>query len=105
MGAEVPDEVTLRRGERATISLPSASGGGYRWTVSVDDEVIDARVQVLPPEAPGEPPSSGAAPERLVIDARRPGNATLSLTLARRWEADAPAARQTIRVTVEPDRD
>ena len=38
--ADLPDRVTVRRGQTQIVRLPSAAGGGYRWQATVEDDAI-----------------------------------------------------------------
>jgi hypothetical protein len=37
---DLPERVSIPRGQEQVVRLPSSAGAGYRWQASVDDEAI-----------------------------------------------------------------
>lgn len=95
------DQVRLRVGERTTIRLPGLGTVGYRWTSHVSGDAVTASVTPAPrEEIEGRPPGV-SVDEIAVIEARRPGRATVTLEQRRSWEnKPEPQDRRVVEVTV-----
>lgn len=104
--AGLPQALTLTVGRTVQLPLRSAMGAGNSWQSRVDNDNVDARLVVLPPNrddqpAGGLPPGTSSATEVLVLTGIRPGTATLTLRLGRPWEPGDPLAVHHIGLTVE----
>ena len=99
---DLPDQVTLRRGENQIVRLPSSAGAGYRWQASVeDDAIVSAEVRF---DRALTTASGGAAfsPHELLLLGARTVGATQVYCMQRRgWERDTlPLATYTLTVSV-----
>lgn len=104
---DLPDRVSIRRGEEQVIRLPSSAGAGYRWQASVDDEAIvsaEVRFERATTSASGAPAFSPH--ELLTLEGRAVGATLVQCVQRRGWEQDMlPLARYTLAVTVVAGRD
>ena len=108
----LPRTVILRAGDRIEIPLPSYFGSGNIWSVTAVSGQEVARVWVelaggpAVPDGPGngitEPPALTLIPERAVVSALAPGEATWRLVLARTFGPSIPIAAHDLQVTVVP---
>ena len=95
------DQVRLRVGERTTIRLPGLGTVGYRWTSHVSGDAVTVTVTPAPREEIDGRPPGVSVDELAVIEAHRPGHATVTLEQRRSWEnRPAPPDRRVIEVTV-----
>jgi predicted secreted protein len=96
----VENQVTLKVGERSTIRLPGLGTVGYRWTSHVSGDAVTVSVSPAPrEEIEGRPPGA-SVDEIAVIDARHPGEATVTLEQSRSWETKKPHDRRVVQVIV-----
>ena len=96
--------VSLRPGERVTISLASNPTTGYSWQVVAIDEALLEMVAEpeYQPEAKAEGLVGAGGTESFLFQALAPGEATLTLGYARPWEVDvAPIETFSVHVVVE----
>ena len=94
----LPEHLDLPVGQAATVELPAAHGG-YDWSVtSSAPDVVAAAVQLGEAPGQGATPTSGSAPQRLVIEPRARGSAELELRLARPWQPQEPLAVHRLQV-------
>lgn len=103
---ELPTSLTVTVGEVGTIALPSYSGGGYAWSVTMPDgaRTVEAQVETGPVPRPAavpgaEPPPMTVAPEQLAVRGVSPGTVRCRLVLQRPFEP-RPAAKHDITVEV-----
>lgn len=102
MGDELTS-VTLRRGERASVRLPGLGAVGYEWThrVEGDTGAVEVSISTAPAEEIAGRPPGTSVDELAVLQARRPGRATVLLEQRRPWESKPnPQNRRVIEVTV-----
>ncbi|MBB2891886.1 protease inhibitor I42 family protein [Flexivirga oryzae] len=100
-GVDVPEQLTLRVGQSASVRLPGLGTAGYRWTDHRDSDAVDATWQRGFDGADTRRAVGMSAPETVTLTGRRPGTATVDLVQARPWESpDAALHRQRITVTV-----
>jgi predicted secreted protein len=104
---ELPTHVTLPiHGERV-LRLPSAAGGGYRWSASVDDDTVvqaETRFDDAAKNQTGHP--AFGAHELLTLRGCGAGNARVRCRQRRSWEPEGPSlAEHTLTVTVVADHD
>jgi predicted secreted protein len=80
---ELPEELSLRTGEEASVLLPSRAGAGYVWEAIVEDEaVVEASTQFEP--AIGE--RTFNPNELLTLRGRSAGTTSVRLVQRRTWE-------------------
>jgi hypothetical protein len=96
----LPEEASLRVGERWRADLRSGAGGGYLWTVQGGADVVSCRVVTGPLPEAGDPPSAVAAPVALEVIGLAPGEAVLQLRLGRPWDPTAVLAEASVAVRV-----
>lgn len=102
---DLPSELVLTAGERATVRLAGHGTAGYLWTAHVGepDDVVrvsieSAQAQPLPGESRG-----GSVDELLAVQALDSGSVTVHLELARPYRPPRPPiAQHDIRVIVVP---
>jgi predicted secreted protein len=99
---DLPDRVTLRRGEDQIVRLPSAAGAGYRWQASVDDDaIVSADVRFDQAVATAAGGAAFSPHELLVLAARTTGATRVHCVQRRGWERDVlPLTTYTLTVTV-----
>jgi predicted secreted protein len=90
--------VELHVGETTTVRLAGRGTAGYRWTAVVSSDAVS--VSVSP--APGGRSLPGSASDEIAtIEARHPGEATVTLEQRRSWENRAePVDRHVLKITV-----
>ena len=99
-GPAGPSAVTLSAGEELTIRLPENPTTGYRWSVNPDSfggvlTLLDSSYE------PGGPGVGAAGVRTFRFAATAAGTAQVTLSLARSWEAAAPAEQYSLAVTVD----
>ena len=108
--SNLPREVIVKVGERQAVVLPSYSGSGNNWSITLVRGEEVARVWIEPLEIPdvAEPPDKGTTepPDLMLVQdcvmvlGLAPGKATCQLTLARSFEPTKPTATHEFHVTV-----
>jgi hypothetical protein len=108
--SDLPREVIVEVGARQTIVLPSYSGSGNNWSITIVRGEEVARVWIEQPEMldVAEPPDKGTTEppdlmlvqECVIVLGLAPGKATWQLTLARSFGATQPTATHQFDVTV-----
>lgn len=108
--SHLPSKLTLHRGERTDLELPSYGGSGNYWSAQpvAGEEVASVSVATAAAEAPrpergAEPPAAAPVPERAVIEGVLPGRARCRLILGRSFEEGAPTAEHEIEIEVVED--
>ena len=101
---DLPSELVLTVGERATVRLVGHGSAGYLWTARVGEPggVADASVEAAPaePRPPGEL-RGGSIDELLAVQALGYGRVTVHLELARPYRPPRPPlAEHDIQVIV-----
>jgi predicted secreted protein len=97
---DAPAEVRAQVGDDLVVRLPDQSGStGYQWTVVDVPDVLTPDGDGLVP-ADGGPTPGAAGAHLFSFRAVGAGTGTLSLALARAWEAE-PARRVAVLVVVE----
>lgn len=94
----VPERVELDVGEQRTLPLPNRAAGGYRWSVDVSGDCVDASISYAESE-----PRSGSDSmlgQVLQLAGVRAGEALLTLSERRSWEQGEPADAVQVRVLV-----
>lgn len=91
--------ISARPGDRIIVRVPENPTTGYHWrAVPSDPALLELQSdQFMPPAS--EAPGSGGV-RTLQYLARGAGNASVTLELARPWEANAPRSQFKIQVTV-----
>jgi predicted secreted protein len=104
---DLPERVSIPRGQEQVVRLPSSAGAGYRWQASVDDEAIvgaEVRFERAMTTASGAPAFSPH--ELLTLEGRAVGATRVHCVQRRGWEEDVlPLANYTLAVTVVGGRD
>jgi predicted secreted protein len=93
--------ITLRPGEKHTLSLKGRGAAGYSWssTVEGDEGVVAVAIQGAggpPPAPPGLPQAASSADEQATIEALRPGRATIRFAQRRSWQPEKPPLEQHV---------
>jgi predicted secreted protein len=103
--SELPEELTLRAGEKETVQLPSSAGAGYVWEATVDDEaVVEASMQFERADEAAVGRKTFSRNELLTIRGRKAGTTTVRLVQRRTWERDVePIAAHALTVNVAAD--
>jgi inhibitor of cysteine peptidase len=93
--------ISAKPGDRIVVRVPENPTTGYQWRAEpADSGVLELQSdQFMPPasQAPG-----GGGVRTLQYLARGAGNTSVTLQLARSWEANAPQSQFKIQVTVSP---
>ena len=101
----LPEHVTLPIRSERVLRLPSAAGGGYRWSATVDDDAVvkaETCFDDAATTAAGHP--TFGAHELRTLRACRAGTAHVRCRQERSWEHEiAPLAEHTLTVTVVAD--
>jgi len=93
--ASTAETVAVAPHDRVIIHIEETPTTGYRWTVDLSDDVLTVDSDDFRATVGGMP---GAAGERtVVLRTTRPGRSTVTLRLAREWEAE-PA--RTVRLDI-----
>jgi predicted secreted protein len=100
---DLPDRLTLQRGEDKIVRLPSAAGAGYRWEATVDDEsVVGAHVAFDSALTTAGGGAAFSPDELLTLRGRAIGATRVRCVQRRGWEREAqPLAEHTLLVNVE----
>jgi predicted secreted protein len=87
------DDVRLEVGEELEVVVEENATTGFEWRARTDPgdvvQVVDSRF-----EAPDSPAAGAAGTRRVVVVARRAGDAVLTLELRRHWETSGPPGRR-----------
>jgi predicted secreted protein len=96
--ADAATGITVQAGEEFFIALPSNVSTGYSWTQVLPNDLVvayEGNVRQPAPQAiPGAP-----GQQIFIYHANRSGTATITLTLTRAFEPDAPP-QKTLTYTV-----
>jgi predicted secreted protein len=105
---DLPTKITLRVGDHISLPVTGAGTVGYFWRIEVsgDQEAVAATICPRdPPPTVEEPrePRGYSAPQALLLQAQKPGKATIKLKLMRAWtEPRPPREEHQLEVTVQP---
>jgi hypothetical protein len=103
---DLPSELVLTVGERATVRLAGHGSAGYLWTAHVSEPGGVADVSVEAATAEPRPPGElrgGSVDEFLAVKALGSGHVTVHLELARPYRPPRPPlAQHDIQVIVVP---
>jgi predicted secreted protein len=104
---ELPDEISLRPGEEATVLLPSHAGAGYVWEADVDDEAVaEASTQFEGADDAAVGQRTFSRNELLTLRGRSAGTTCVRLVQRRTWERDVePIGAHALTVTVVADKE
>lgn len=102
---KLPDEISLRPGEEATVLLPSHAGAGYVWEAKVDDEAVaEASTQFEGADDAAVGQRTFSQNELLTLRGRSAGTTCVRLVQRRTWERDVePIGAHALKVTVVAD--
>jgi predicted secreted protein len=102
---ELPEEVSLRPGEEATLFLPSNAGAGYVWEAEVDDEAVaEASTQFEGADDAAVGGRTFSENELLTLRGRSAGTTSVRLFQRRTWEKDVePIGAHILTVNVADD--
>lgn len=89
--------VTATPGDRIVIRIPENATTGYQWQVEHVADPLELESSEMTPPAEAAPGAGGE--RRVVLRARRPGQARVALKLQRTWERK-PTERFEFDVTV-----
>jgi predicted secreted protein len=97
--ADLPDLLTLRRGERCAVELPSMTAAGYRWIAEVDGCAVAITRQGS--SGAEERPDVGSGTEEVwVLTGRTAGRARIRLRQRRPWDDCADRVLHVVLVEV-----
>ena len=104
---KLPDQLTLRRGQKQVVRLPSSAGGGYRWQATADDDsIVGAEVAFDHAVTTAAGEAAFSPHELLTLEGRAIGATRVYCVQRRGWERDTlPLGEHALIVNVVAEGD